>query len=124
VDASTTLYYAVGVYSDLLPNKTENGIIAFDKPWKNIVATFYHELCEARTDADVDDAIRTGKNSYCGWVSKDGEEIGDIPMREAGFNLKKVMMEVPLANNKGKVPIQLQYSNAVSGPEGPIAAKH
>ena len=32
----------------------------FDKPWKNLVATFYHERCEARTNADVDDAIKAG----------------------------------------------------------------
>jgi hypothetical protein len=123
-DASTTLYYAVGVYSAKLSNGRDNGIITFDQPWKNIVATFYHELIEARTDADVDDAIRTGKDSYCGWVNKNGEEIGDIPMREAGARLKLVMKEIALANGKGKVPVQLQYSNAVNGPEGPIASLH
>jgi hypothetical protein len=26
----------------------------FDQPWKNVLATFYHELNEARTDPDVD----------------------------------------------------------------------
>jgi hypothetical protein len=31
-----------------------NGIPAFDESWKNVVATFYHELVEARTDADVE----------------------------------------------------------------------
>jgi len=108
LDAKTTLYYAVGVYSDRLKNGKENGIISFDQPWKNIVATFYHELCEARTDADVDDAIRTNKESYCGWVNDQGEEIGDIPMSEAGPDLSSVMIEVELANKKGKVPIQIQ----------------
>src|SRR5579884_2096587 len=52
------VYYAVGVFSQILPNGKENGIAVFDQPWKNVVATFYHELNEARTDPDVDDAIR------------------------------------------------------------------
>ncbi len=46
----TRIYYAVGVFSE-----GNNGIIAFDQPWKNVVATFYHELVEARTDADVEE---------------------------------------------------------------------
>jgi hypothetical protein len=33
-------------------------------------------------------------------------------------------MEVPLANGTGYVPVQLQYSNAVHGPEGPIPYPH
>ena len=32
-----TIYYAVGVYSEILPNQQRNGIVAFDKPWKNVV---------------------------------------------------------------------------------------
>ena len=40
-----------------------NGIPVFDRPWKNVVATLYHELNEARTDADVEDAIRAGSSS-------------------------------------------------------------
>jgi hypothetical protein len=43
-----TGYYAVGVYSERSDNGTETGIVGFDLPWKNIVATFYHELREAR----------------------------------------------------------------------------
>jgi hypothetical protein len=31
---------------------------------------------------------------------------------------------VPLTNGHGKVPIQLMWSNAVAGPEGPIKTKH
>ena len=124
IDTKTTIYYAIGAYSFTQPDGKDNGIVAFDAPWKNIVATFYHELCEARTDADVDDAIRTGDSKYCGWVSKSGSECGDFPMEEAGSNLGLVMQEVPLANGKGTVPIQFQYSNAVSGPEGPIKSLH
>jgi hypothetical protein len=118
-----TVYYSVGVYSD-----GANGIPSFDKPWKNICATFYHELCEARTDPDVEDAIRAGNdpsaNDFIGWYSPKGGEIGDLPMEEAGADLGSVMKEVPLANGGGKVPIQLMWSNAVGGPEGPIAHKH
>jgi hypothetical protein len=106
-----TLYYAVGVFSE-----GANGIVAFDEPWKNVVATFYHELVEARTDADVGD-------NRVAWVNNErpSEEIGDIPMTLAGSNLGKVMKEVPLADGSGTVPIQLMWSNAVGGPEGPIA---
>jgi hypothetical protein len=111
---ATRLYYAVGVFSE-----GSNGIIAFDQPWKNVVATFYHELVEARTDADVE----TGEVA---WVNDErpGEEIGDIPMSLAGGNLRTVMKEVPLSNGSGSVPIQLMWSNAVSAPEGPIPVPH
>jgi hypothetical protein len=110
----TKLYYAVGVFSE-----GDNGIVAFNQPWKNVVATFYHELVEARTDADVED-------DQVAWVNNErpGEEIGDIPMTLAGANLGKVMKEVPLADGSGTVPIQLMWSDAVHGPEDPIAAPH
>ncbi len=118
-----TVYYAVGVYAE-----GRNGIVAFDEPWKSVCATFYHELCEARTDPDVEDAIRAGDtpaaDKLIGWYSDKGGEIGDIPMEEAGADLGKVMKEVPLSNRRGTVPIQLMWSNAVAGPEGPIARKH
>jgi hypothetical protein len=120
--ATDTVYYAVGVYSE-----GTNGIVAFDKPWKNVCATFYHELQEARTDPDVEDAIRAGNdpraNDFLGWYSPRGGEIGDIPMEEAGPDLGAVMQEVPLVNG-GRAPVQLMWSNAVGGPEGPIATKH
>ena len=41
-------------------------------------------------------------------------------MSEAGGNLDLVMREVPLADGSGTVPIQLMWSNAVGGPEGPV----
>jgi len=117
-----TVYYAVGVYSE-----GDNGIVAFDAPWKSVCATFYHELCEARTDPDVEDAIRAGNDPaatrFLGWYSPHGGEIGDIPMEEAGSNLGAVMQEVPV-HGGGTAPIQLMWSNAVAGPEGPIAHKH
>jgi len=120
--ATDTVYYAVGVYSE-----GTNGIVAFDKPWKNVCATFYHELQESRTDPDVEDAIRAGNdphaNDFLGWYSVRGGEIGDIPLDEAGPDLSTVMQEVPIVKG-GTAPIQLMWSNAVGGPEGPISAKH
>ena len=83
----TTVYYAVGVYSETLPDGTTNGIPVFDQPWKDVVATFYHELNEARTDADIEDAILAGNdpNAVCflGWTSQQGEECGNFPVFEA-----------------------------------------
>ncbi len=123
--SSRRIYYSVGVFSERLPNGKDNGIPVFDQPWKNVVATFYHELNEARTDPDVDDAIRTGKvDNIIGWNSDDGEECGDFPVFEAGDagNLGLVFKEVTVQG--GTAPVQLQYSNFVHGPEGPIAAPH
>jgi hypothetical protein len=117
------ILYAVGVYSMRRPGKSDNGIVAFAESWKNVVATFYHELCEVRTDADV--------NGTLGWVSAPlpefnnaSQEIGDIPMDEAGGSLGLVMQEVALANGAGTAPVQFMYSNFVHGPEGPIPAPH
>jgi hypothetical protein len=45
-------------------------------------------------------------------------------MTLSGLNLGEVMKEVPLTDGSGTVPIQLMWSNAVSGPEGPIPAPH
>ena len=118
-----TIYYAVGVYSEKRADGTENGIAVFDQPWKNVVATFYHELNEARTDADVDDAIRAGNDpnavKFLGWTSKQGEECGDFPVFESGNDLTKVFKEVPLTSGAATVPVQFQYSDNVHGPEGP-----
>jgi hypothetical protein len=116
------VYYSVGVFSERLADGTTNGIVVFDKPWKNVVATFYHELNEARTDPDVEDAIRAGDDPsavrFLGWTSQQGEECGDFPVFEAN-PLSQVFQEVPLTNGNGTVPVQFQYSNAVEGPEGP-----
>ena len=113
--SNTERYYAVSVYSD-----GDNGIVAFDEPWKSVCATLYHELQETRTDPDVEDAIRLGSapgaDRLLGWYSPQGGEIGDIPMEEAGSDLSRVMQEVPLADGSGTVPIQLMWSNAVGGP--------
>jgi hypothetical protein len=109
-----TLYFAVGVYS-----KGANGIDAFGVPWKNVVATFYHELSEVRTDPDVEDANRNNDLSFIGWNSPQGEECGDLPIFEDP-GLNRVFQEIELANAARTSPVQFQYSNAVHGPEGPI----
>jgi hypothetical protein len=122
-----TIYYAVGVYSEERPDGTTNGIPVFDASWKNVVATFYHELNEARTDADVEDAIKAGNDptasKFLGWTSRQGEECGDFPVFEAN-PLTLVFQEVALTTGNGRAPIQFQYSNAVHGPEGPIPNPH
>ena len=119
-----TIYYSVGVFSERLPNGGANGIPVFDQNWKNVVATFYHELQEARTDPDVDDAATDPRGlSLIGWTSDSGQEIGDYPIAEAK-DLLQVFKEVLLADGSGTVPIQLCYSNAVHGPEGPIDYPH
>src|SRR5205823_13929334 len=121
-----TVYYAVGVYSQTLANGHDNGIVAFDQPWKNVVATFYHELNEVRTDSDIDDAIAAGNDpkseGYLGWTSPQGCEIGDEPVFEVGGDLSLVFKEVSLADGSGTVPIQLLWSNRVHGPEGSPAS--
>ena len=121
------VYYAVGVYPERFANGQMNGIPVFDNPWKNVVATFYHQLIEARTNPDVEDALRESsdldENGYLGWVSDSGHEIGDIPLQQ-GISLTSVITEVPLADGSGTVPIQLPYSNYAEGPEGPIAQPH
>jgi hypothetical protein len=110
--AHTTVYYAVGVYSE-----GHNGIAAFGEPWKSVVATFYHELNEARTDPDVEDVNATGNGELLGWYSSTGEgEIGDLPINACGGDLGLVFKEVPLANGAGDVPIQLMWSNRSDGP--------
>lgn len=125
--ADQIIYYAIGVFSETLPDGTVNGIPVFDQSWKNVVATFYHELNEARTDPDVEDAIRAGNDpnatKFLGWTSKQGEECGDFPVFEAN-PLSQVFQEVKLANGSGNVPVQFQYSDAVHGPEGPISTPH
>ena len=115
--AGDTIYYAVGVYSETRNGQT-NGIPVFDAPWKNVVATFYHELNEVRTDPDVERVIQGGSATLLGWTSRQGEECGDFPVFEAN-PLTQVFQEVPLTGG-GIAPVQFQYSNHVHGPEGPI----
>lgn len=122
--AAQTIYYAVGVFSEQLPDGTTNGIPVFDQAWKNVVGTFYHELNEARTDPDVEDAINAGNSptatSFLGWTSPQGEECGDFPVSEAN-PLTQVFKELKLTNSQATVPVQLQYSDADHGPGMPRA---
>lgn len=87
-----------------------------------MVATFYHELNEARTDPDVEDAIRAGNDpnaiNFLGWTSPQGEECGDFPVFEANL-LSEVFQEVELTDGTNTVPIQFQYSDADHGPGTP-----
>ncbi|MEV6111228.1 hypothetical protein AB0L59_01620 [Streptomyces sp. NPDC052109] len=114
-----TVYYAVGVFSE-----GDNGIAVFDGAngaWQNVVATFYHELNEARTDPDVEDAIRLNDVSKIGWYSPGGNgEIGDLPIKEVESaprpDIGRVFTTVPLEQGSGGVPIQLMWSNKAHAP--------
>jgi hypothetical protein len=118
-----TLYYSANVFSEMLSSGQENGIVVFDRSWKNVVATLYHELNEFRTDADVGDAIRNGSNDFLGWTSRQGRECGDQPIF-AAESLNLVFKEVSAGNQRKRVPVQFMYSNAVHGAEGPIEEPH
>ena len=109
-------YFAIGVYSQDTGGQ-QNGIVAFDLPWKNVVATFYHEMQEVRTDADVEDVNNQVAGAAVGWISAQGEEIGDFPVFEDP-GLHAVFVEVALAGG-GTAPVQLLYSNRAHGPEVP-----
>jgi hypothetical protein len=123
---TVTLYYSANVYSEVRANGSENGIAVFNKPWKNVVGTLYHEINEFRTDADVNDAIQNNSNDFLGWTSRRGHEVGDQPIFKAGNlgNLKLVFKEATASNSTKKMPVQFMYSNAVHGAEGPIAQPH
>lgn len=119
-----TLYYSANVFSQLRPDGTENGIVAFDEPWKNVVGTLYHEINEFRTDPDINDAIEKRDNDFLGWNTRLGREVGDQPIFKAGPNLDLVFQEVNDPPRKTSLPVQFMYSNAVHGAEGPIARPH
>lgn len=114
------IYFAAAVYSQMI-NGAPNGIPFWPDPWKNMVATLYHELNEARTDPDVEEYNLAPGPNIIGWYAnvQGGGEIGDIPINEAGSRLALVMTEVKLANGV-TAPIQLMWSNSVHGPEGPF----
>ena len=118
-----TLYYSTNVFSEILPSGRQNGIAVFDRPWKNVVGTLYHELNEFRTDPDVLDAINNGSNDFLGWTSRTGRECGDQPIFVAD-PLNLVFKEVSTGNTNKRVPVQFMYSNAVHGAEGPIDEPH
>jgi hypothetical protein len=115
----TVIYFAAAVYSDESDGRV-NGIPVWADPWKNVVATLYHELNEARTDADIEAAMRKQNGGLLGWYSDKGGEIGDIPIDQAGNDLHKVFVEVALQSGQ-TVPIQLMWSNQAHGPGEPFA---
>jgi hypothetical protein len=119
---SLTAYYSANVFSQKLPGGQQNGIPAFDASWKDVVGTLYHELNEFRTDADVKDAIDKRENRFLGWSSAQGQEIGDQPI--ATNPLALVFKEVLSSKGGKSLPVQLLYSNAVHGAEGPIDHPH
>lgn len=121
-----TLYYSANVYSEIRADGKENGIAVFNKPWKNVVGTLYHEINEFRTDADVNDAIQKNNNDFLGWTSRRGHEVGDQPVFKAGDlgTLKLVFKEVKASTGSRKMPVQFMFSNAVHGAEGPISEPH
>lgn len=120
---TVTLYYSANVYSEVQANGRENGIAVFNKPWKNVVGTLYHELNEFRTDPDVNDAIVNNSNDFLGWTSRSGREVGDQPIFVA-TNLNQVFKEVKASTGSKRIPVQFMFSNAVHGAEGPIAKPH
>jgi hypothetical protein len=117
-----TLYYSANVFSEFDADGKENGIVAFDQPWKNVVGTLYHELNEFRTDPDVGDAIALNSNDPLGWTSRRGHEVGDQPI--AANPLELVFKEVRATNGGRRLPVQFMFSNAVHGAEGPISSLH
>jgi hypothetical protein len=117
-----TLYYSANVFSQVV-NGVENGIAVFDKPWKNVVATLYHELNEFRTDPDVGDAIEKNSNDFLGWASRRGREVGDQPIFVAS-DLHQVFKEISANDGGPMLSVQFLFSNAVHGAEGPIAQPH
>ena len=117
-----TLYYSANVYSEM-ENGKENGIVVFNRPWKNVVGTLYHEINEFRTDPDINDAIAKNDDDFLGWTSRRGHEIGDQPIFVAS-SLDLVFKEVKASTGKRRIPVQFLYSNAVHGAEGPIANPH
>lgn len=117
-DDGMTIYFAVAVYSQQTGTKT-NGIPIWPDSWKNVVATLYHELNEARTDADVEQVNATGNNNLLGWYSKKGGEVGDIPITVAENDLHLVFVEEKLDSGQ-VVPIQLMWSNTAGGPGEPF----
>jgi len=121
------VYYTVSVYSERGSSGRNNGIPVFREPWKNVVATQYHQLVESRTNPDVEEALRHASEEnarqYLGWASDSGLEVGDAPLL-ANIPLTTVFREVPLADGSGVVPVQLPWSNAIGGPEGPRSQPH
>jgi len=109
-----TVYYSVVVASEISPDGTENGIAVFPESWKNVVAMLYHQMQEVRTNPDSEDALRNPDDptttQRLGWTSDTGEEIGDLLLNHSE-NVNAIILEVPLSDGSGTVPVQRLYSN-------------
>jgi hypothetical protein len=77
------------------------------------VRSLGHEIQEARTEPDVEAAIRTRSPNFNGWDSDQDEKIGDSLVFEAN-PLQRVIREVPFVT--GSAAIQLIYSNRLEQP--------
>lgn len=121
------IYFTVAVYSQRSTTGRTNGIPVFAESWKSVTATLYHQLIEARTDPDVEDALRGSSDldadGILGWVSDSGLEIGDV-LNDDSIPISTIFREVPLADGNGFVPVQLPYSNFARSVEGPIRQPH
>ena len=60
---------------------------------------------------------------FLGWMSAQGQEIGDQPIATAKA-LSLVFKEVLASTGGKRLPVELLYSNAVHGAEGPIDQPH
>ena len=67
--------------------------------------------------------IESGENRFLGWMSAQGQEIGDQPIAVAKA-LSLVFKEVLASTGGKRLPVHLLYSNAVHGAEGPIDQPH
>lgn len=118
-----SVYFSLNVFSEQTPEDGRNGIPVFDQPWKNIVATLYHEINEFRTDPDVEKANSAETEEEAleliGWISRANEEVGDHPL-SGSHALSEVFQEVLLADESRRVPVQFMYSNALHDAQGPV----
>lgn len=118
------LYYSANVFSQSTLSG-QNGIVAFDQPWKNVVGTLYHEMNEFRTDPDISDAILKRSQgdsawpSLLGWAASSGNEIGDQPIAAAS-SLSQVFREIDALDGRARLSVQFLYSNDAHGAEGPL----
>ncbi len=111
-------YYAVAVYSD---GRQRHRRLrrAVEERLRDAVPRAAGDPDRSRRRGRDPPGVGARRRPAARLVLAAGGEIGDIPMAEAGGDISRVMKEVPLSDGSGTVPIQLMWSNAVGGPEGP-----
>ena len=62
--------------------------------------------------------------TFSGGIRRAAARSATSRWRKRARTSRRSMTEVPLASGGKTVPVQLMWSNAVAGPEGPIARKH